>query len=332
MRPKVAAARTMEITRLRSQLSLAFERLAALLQRAWGTLARVARATADELQEARRATENGLRRLEASLSDAVAVTKPKISRFRSQLSLVFEQLAALLQRAWGTLTRVARATADELQEARRATENGVRRLLGSLFDAIVVTNKKIGKVGSQLITLLQQVVLRFQRAQSALARFGRSVVDKPRRLQEARHARENDLRTLLASSLDAVIVTDNDRRFVAANSQALDLFGISESNMGKFTIGTFLSPGQILTFDRNRSPFMKQEERHGKCKIRRLDGSLRVAECIFVANVVFRRHLYRFQNVALQKANPLRMPVSYEQETRKPFDIRPSITKQLDQQ
>ena len=321
LRSKVAAAGTMEITKLRSQLSIAFEQLALLLQGAWSTLASVARGTADKLQEARRASENGLRRLQAGFRDAIAVTKPKISKFGSQLSIALEQLALLLQGAWSTLASVARGTADKLQEARRASENDLRRLQASFLDAIAVTNRKIGTFRSQLTILLQQVAVHFQRTQGAVAGFGRSVVDKPRRLREARRARKNDLQTLLASSLDAVIVTDNDRRFVAANPQALDLFGVSELNMSKFTIGTFLSHGQILDLGRNRSPFIRQEERHGKCKIRRLDGTLRVAECIFIANVVPRRHLYRFLNAAPQKANQLRSPANYTQETRKPFDV-----------
>jgi len=309
----------MEITKLRLQLSLAFELLAAHLEAARNTLARVGRGTADKLEEARHVSENDLHRLQASVLEAIAVTKPKISKFRSQLSLTFELLAAHLEAAWNTLARVGRGTADKLEEARRVSENDLHRLQASVIGAIAVTTGTIRKFGLQLSRAFEQVAAHFQAAWSALARFTRSVVDKPRRLREARRERENDLQTLLASSLDAVIVTDNDRRFVAANSRALDLFGVSESNMSKFTIDTFLSHGQILDFDLNRSAFVRQEERYGKCKIRRLDGNLRVAECIFVADVVPRRHLYRFRNVAPQRANQSRLPASYTQD-RKAFD------------
>ena len=75
----------MEITKLTSQLSLAFEQLATHLEAAGNTLARVGRRTADKLQEARRASANDLRRLHASFLEAVAVTKPKITEFRLQL-------------------------------------------------------------------------------------------------------------------------------------------------------------------------------------------------------------------------------------------------------
>ena len=243
----------------------------------------------------------------------------EITKLRSQLSLAFEQLAAHLEAAWNTLASVGRRTAGKLEEARRAGEDDLDRLQAGFIEAIAVTTGTIRKFGFELSRAFEQLAAHFQAARSALARFGRSVVDKPRKLREARRARENDLQTLLASSLDAIIVTDNDRRFVAANSRALDLFGVSESNISKFTIDTFLSHGQILNFDRNRSAFIRQEERHGKCKIRRLDGTLRVAECIFVADVVPRRHLYRFRNVAPQRANQSRLPASYTQDP-KAFD------------
>jgi PAS domain S-box-containing protein len=111
------------------------------------------------------------------------------------------------------------------------------------------------------------------------------------------------LRKLLANAIDAVVVTDDDHRFVAANPKALDLFGISETNLRNFTIDAFLLRGQILYFDGNGSPFIGREERHGECKIRRMDGSLRAAEYIFAANFVPRRHLCRFLNIKKLRPN-----------------------------
>jgi len=127
-------------------------------------------------------------------------------------------------------------------------------------------------------------------------RLGRSVADKSRRLPQALRARENDLRELLASSLDAIVVTNVGRRFVAANQKALDLFGVSQTNMRQFAIDAFLADDQILFFDGNGLPFVRREARHGECRIRRLDGSLRLTEYIFVANFVPFRHLCRFRN------------------------------------
>lgn len=155
---------------------------------------------------------------------------------------------------------------------------------------------EITKFKSQLFAALGQMTVYLQRAQNGFTRLARRAADKPRRLREAFRSREHDLRRLLASSPDAIVVTNVDRRFIAANPKALDLFGISEANMRKFTIDAFLSHCQILCFAAQESPFMRREKFHGECTIRRLDGSLRYAEYIFVANVVPYRHVYRFRN------------------------------------
>ena len=117
----------------------------------------------------------------------------------------------------------------------------------------------------------------------------------------ARRAKEDELHHLLSSSLDAIVVTDVNRRLVEANPRALELFGISEFNMKYFTIDTFLARYEAL---RNASPVSSKEEIHRWCRIRRLDGALRVAECHFVPEVVARRHLFEFLHIAPYKITP----------------------------
>jgi PAS domain-containing protein len=156
---------------------------------------------------------------------------------------------------------------------------------------------EITKYRSQLFTVSEQVMVYLRQAQNTLTRLGRTAADKPRRLQEALHARESDLRDLLVSSIAPMVVTDVSWRFVAANPKGQDLFGISEANMGMFNIDAFVRVGQMAYFDANASPFVGRTERHGQCTIQRLDGSLRVAEYIFEANFVPYRHLFRFDNV-----------------------------------
>jgi PAS domain S-box-containing protein len=164
---------------------------------------------------------------------------------------------------------------------------------------------QITKFRSGLFIVLEQMTVHLQQAQDTLTRLVRSLVEKHRRLQETLREREDGLRKLLASSPDAIVVTNTDHRLVAANPRALALFGISEANMGKFTIDAFLPHEQILDFDGNGPPFIKRNERHGKCSIRRLDGSLRIAEYTFVTNFAGRRHLSRFHDVTPGKMKSL---------------------------
>jgi PAS domain-containing protein len=151
---------------------------------------------------------------------------------------------------------------------------------------------EITKYRSQLFAASEQAMVYLRQAQNTLTELGRTVADKPRRLQEALRARENDLRDLLVNSLDPIVVTDVGWRFVAANLQGLDLFGVSETNMRMFNIDAFIR-------------IMRRTERHGQCTIKRLDGSLRVADYIFVANFVPYRHLCRFGNAKTPRVNLL---------------------------
>ncbi len=270
-----------KIAKFKSQASIAGEQATIHLERTQHILTSMGRGAADKLQEACRSGKTILRKLLANSLDAMVVANGNIAKFKSQASIA----------------GVGRGAADKLQEARRTGETILRKLLANSLDAIVVANGKIAKFKSQASIAGEQATIHFQRVQKTLTRLGRNAIDKPRRLQKARRRKENDLRKLLANSLDAIVVTNGDRRLVYANPKALDLFGVSELNMRKFTIDTFLSHCQIPEL--RRKWFAKRrDERYGKCKIRRLDGCSRVAEYISVANVIPHRYLYRFLNVA----------------------------------
>jgi PAS domain S-box-containing protein len=281
----------MAITKYRSQLFATSEQVTLQLRQAQNALATLGRKVAERLQQALRARANDLL---ASSHNAVVLTSGKIAKCRTQLFATSRRVMLRVRQAQNRLTT---SVGQKLQQALRARKNDVQNLLANSRDAIAETHGKIAKYRSQLFATSQHVTLHLGQAQTTLTRLGRRAVDKPRRVRRALRTRENDLRKLLASALDAVVVTDVGHRFVAANPKALDLFGVSEANLRNFTIDAFLPGGQILYFDGNGSPFIGREERHGECKIRRMDGSLRAAEYSFVANFVPRRHLCRFHNV-----------------------------------
>jgi PAS domain S-box-containing protein len=170
----------------------------------------------------------------------------------------------------------------------------------------------------QLFVALKEMTVHLHRALETLTRLGRSDIAKPRRLQ-ARRKKEDDLKLSLEAFDYAIVVMNGDHRLVYANPKALDLFGVSELNVRKFSIDTFLSHCQILEL-RRKWFLIRRGERYGKCEIRRLDGSLRVAEYVLVADVIPRLHLYRFLNVASSpEITHLRfstkMPISHTERT-----------------
>src|SRR6266850_5990180 len=224
----------------------------------------------------------------------------EIIKFRSQLVAALEPVRVYLRLAQNTLTKLGGSVVVRRRALRKALltrENDLRKLLASSLNAIVIANTKVIKFRSQLVAALEPVRVYLRLAQNTLTKLGGSVVDRRRALQKALLTRENDLRKLLASSFDALVITDVDGRFITANSKALNLFGVSETNMKKFTIDVFLSQSQTPYLAGHSSPFIRRETRHGECKVRRLDGSLRVAEYVLVAHFLPNWHVCRFRNI-----------------------------------
>jgi PAS domain-containing protein len=264
----------MENTRMSSQLSIALEQATLHLRRTLNALAELAKNAVESIRE-----------LFAGFLDAAVVANTTISKFTSQLLNALKHETLHLRHALQPFTERGKAALQKLPE-----------LLAGSLDAAVTANAKISKFGWQLLAALKEAPVHLRQALSPLTKLGKNVLEKTRSLQEARRARENDLRQLLASSADAVVVTNVDRRFVAANPIALHLFGISEINITQFTIDAFLLEDEILHLDGNGLPFISREEMQGECKIRRLTGQLRIADYIFVANFLPFRHLFIFRN------------------------------------
>jgi PAS domain-containing protein len=214
--------------------------------------------------------------------------------------------AHLLKR--GLIAKVEFLQTTELSRSGTVNPNAIFatswKLPPRTLDSIISMVENANKFTDRLIIKLKQIKIPLQRAYRAFAHLVRSIADKPRRLRETLQARENDLRNLLATSFDTIVVTDGDRRFIAANSIALDLFGVSQRNITMFTMDAFLRDRHVVELDENSATFKNCKEKHGECEIKSLTGSLRVAEYAFVANVVSQRHLYRFRDVAPYRIAP----------------------------
>ena len=227
-------------------------------------------------------------------SECVRGMVMEVTKFRSQLFIALERVAEVLcQTTHSALERTATEGRRLAGEAFHLSRSHLQRLVTISRNAAVATKDKIIR---RAFAGLGEVAIRIERAQDMLQRLRRSAASLPTKLQQDRRARENDLRELLANSPDAIIVTDTNRRLIGANPKALVLFGVSEANMRHFTIDIFLSRRQVPESEGNGSPF---RTKYGRCEIRRLDGSLRVAECCFFAYFIPRRHVYKFRNVTV---------------------------------
>jgi len=118
----------------------------------------------------------------------------------------------------------------------------------------------------------------------------RQIINRTARQKEAWLARQ------LTDPVEAAVLLDDKHRLVVANRAALSMLGISERNIDKFTLDTFVSYRESGFAGVGQSSVKKTNEWR-ICRIRRLDGSSMVGELILQANVFPGRHLSRFRNV-----------------------------------
>ena len=118
----------------------------------------------------------------------------------------------------------------------------------------------------------------------------RQIINRRSRQKEAWLARQ------LTDPVEATVLLDDKHRLVVANQAALSMLGISERNIDKFTMDTFVSYRES-GFGCVGQSSMKKTNEWRICRIRRLDGSSMVGELMFQANVFPGRHLSRFRNV-----------------------------------
>jgi len=273
----------MELINLRSQLSVALEQVSTHLQKKMQAVNVSTTRAADKMRIVGNETQGYLRMMRESLPVAAA----------------FRRVAVHLQK----ITDLGRSAADKLYQVGRQSENWLRALRAGSHDALMAAKERSTTFGSRISGATKQASVHVQGVQATIISRARFIADAPRRTREAHRTRENDLQDLLSSSPDAVAVIDRRRRLVAANPKALELFGISESHMRSFTIDAFLVHVEAFG-EWNASSSVIREAAPDRCKIRRLDGGSRSAECEFVAEIIPRRHLFKFLNVTPYRITP----------------------------
>jgi len=235
---------------------------------------------------------------------AMIAANQTMGALRVEAAFRSRQAAVQLEKAQHALADAGRSTAARVGAARRGLENELDRVEASLRNAAVATTEKLTSVGSGVSDAAGRTAASMAGAGRVVASAVKNVIEKPRRLREARRAKEEELRELLVASGDGIVVTDDSRRLVVANSLALEMLGISEFNMRQFTIDAFVEHADQLAAERNGSTIEADETSRKQRKIRRLDGGLRLADCEYAAEFVPKRHVYTFRNIGPYRLAP----------------------------
>ncbi|MDQ3031870.1 MAG: PAS domain S-box protein [Myxococcota bacterium] len=129
-----------------------------------------------------------------------------------------------------------------------------------------------------------------------LERSIRHSVERGRSL-EALRDRERQLRAVFEGALDAILITDDDGRYVDGNEAALALLGVPRAQLLAMSVRDLAPEAAKEAIDAMWRRFLDEGRMSGELEVRRPDGSPRTVEFRATANFRPGRHLSALRDV-----------------------------------
>ena len=124
-------------------------------------------------------------------------------------------------------------------------------------------------------------------------------VTELRRAREAVTAREHQLKTMIDSAHDAILVADDDAIYIEANPAACDLLGLPREALIGRSVREFLEPN--FDFDKSWKAFREQKRERGELRLVRPDGGIRYVEYTSTVDFLPGRHVAFMRDITDRK-------------------------------
>ncbi|OKH22624.1 hybrid sensor histidine kinase/response regulator [Hydrococcus rivularis NIES-593] len=135
-----------------------------------------------------------------------------------------------------------------------------------------------------------------------LGRAIRYAIERKQAQEELRQ-RERQLSAVFNSALNAIVIADDEGRYIDANPSACELFGVSKEELLDARIADFAEPR--YDFARAWQSFREQGQMAGEFRLRRRDGTVREVEFAATANFLPHRHLSILRDITESKTAAL---------------------------
>jgi len=110
--------------------------------------------------------------------------------------------------------------------------------------------------------------------------------------------REHQWQALFEHALDAIVIADNEGRYVDVNLAACELFGVSREEFLRLSVADFTDRD---LFNAQWQQFLVQGQMSGEFCLHRRDGTLRQTEFAAIANFIPGRHLSILRDISSRK-------------------------------
>ncbi len=160
--------------------------------------------------------------------------------------------------------------------------------------------KKLGAVVSmQEVTAQKQAERALRQAYDELERRVEERTEELRHANAALRDKEAHLRAIFEGSLDSIVMTDDEGRYMEANPGAGELFGLRRDELVGRRVSDFAEPG--FPFERAWQVFRENGHSKGDFRLVRPDGTVKDVEFSATANILPGRHLSILRDVTYRK-------------------------------
>ncbi|CAN5892552.1 hypothetical protein BH18ACT11_BH18ACT11_28830 [soil metagenome] len=122
-----------------------------------------------------------------------------------------------------------------------------------------------------------------------------------KRAREALHESEQRLRAVFDSTLDAILIANDDREYTEANPAACKLLGIAQEELLGSRLDDFVLETERETVREAWREFLENGRMEGEFHLRRTDGAIRIAEFKAKADFLPGRHLSVLRDITERK-------------------------------
>jgi PAS domain S-box-containing protein len=117
------------------------------------------------------------------------------------------------------------------------------------------------------------------------------------RSEAALREHEQKLRAVFDTALDAIFITDDERRYVDVNPAACEYYGVARRDLVGMRIDDFLPPHKLETLEEDWAAYLAGGPILAEWEIQRADGTVRVAEASAHPNFLPGLHIAFFRDV-----------------------------------
>ncbi|MFB8792187.1 MAG: PAS domain S-box protein [Potamolinea sp.] len=119
---------------------------------------------------------------------------------------------------------------------------------------------------------------------------------------------DNQFQAVFNSALDAMVIVNDEGKFIDANPAACELFGLSQEELINRNLSDFTLPG--VDFAEAWRSFLEQGRVKAEFRLLRADGTIRDIEYSATANILPNRHLSVLRDITARKQTEVALQAS----------------------